>query len=259
MSVDGWIRRAVSALKVGDESFRWATQTNQWGQGRRFVGSQFDTPNKPRVMLSIDAPFPWRVPRVQTLILGCEPRYGASQIATFRWQLESGVGGARSVFNFDASKLQQVSLPTNTVRVLLYANEGPAGNYDLDDTTTIDAFAFVADGNTSTSAAKYTTFFRVGESGSAISVEIPKGASAWRLAGVPGAAPGDPFTSNFEYRIVSEAGVLDSLKGDQLLLTHASDSFIPIPGSAGGSTGGMRILSGDGSLGAGSIIWQLDL
>src|SRR5262245_30201378 len=124
-----------------------------------------------------------RVPRMQTVMLTAKIVMGGSDFGLFRWHLVTGIGGARAVSVFDAVEEMLIQVPAETITLSIFADRYFDVPISLDNTTG-NVGAYVADGETGMSSAQYTDYFALDNPPTTIDVDIPNGATSWRLAGL---------------------------------------------------------------------------
>ncbi len=182
----------LTRLARGEDSARWRTKSEGWGRSSTLAAPW--TALERRIVTSIDPPAIWRVPQQQTVLLKCQlvvaPGAGV-QSGIFRWEVQAGVGSGAVVYIFDAVALQQISLPAEALRISLFAdrvNDAPIDAAAL----SVNYSVLIGDGTTATGAARYTQFFSLAPATGSLDLAIPNGATAYRVAGLPG-GPSDPF------------------------------------------------------------------
>lgn len=241
-------------LGYGDDAARWQQGRVGWGS-QRTLGAPW-VQDQARVVTSIESPNIFRVPNEQTLLLGVKyqlPDGIPTQVGILRWLIELGTGGARESYLIDAINLQQVSVPFESVRVSIVA-QGINGAFSYTDQLVIASVA-IGDGNSGTHAAQFTQFFNVPGPGPDVDIVIPKGASAFRVAGLPGGAS-DPFAADITYTYRQAGGLFfDQFTGTDMLAVHSTDMFIPLAGTPDV----MRISPGAAAGAFGALVWSLEL
>jgi hypothetical protein len=210
---------------------------------------------------SADLPYP----EVLTVNLGVEYTTPFTDVNGFRWRLNVGVGGARKTWILDALPMQQVSLPAHSVEVSLFAEPFFVGDTFVDPSVTVQASAFIARGNTSTSAAQYSqglNLAAVGDPNASRLLPYPPGAVGFRFLSTVPAVPvvgnGSLFDSDVEVRFVTAggAGTLAVYLGSDFEALSKTDGYVPLPGGVD------ALIISNTSVGqarSGVIIWELDL
>ena len=170
------------------------------------------------------------------------------------WRVRAGVDAISVDYLVDAIGVQQISLPCDAVDVsLLTQMPNLLGAYQP-PRLALRATACIADGATSSRAATFTTQFYVGTLGS-VTVDIPKGARAWRVAGNEELSPLTLFHPLVRYSIPGNYDAV-VINGFALAQLAATDGFLPLPGQA---LGGLVIANSTANDVGGYVIWELDL
>lgn len=205
------------------------------------------------------------LPEVLTINLGIEYLTPFTDINGFRWRLNVGTGGARKTWILDALPMQQVSLPAHSVEVSLFAEPFFIGDTFVDPSVLVQASAFIARGNTSTSAAQYSqglNLAAVGDPNASRLLPYPPGAIGFRflstVPAVPVVGAASLFDSDVEVRFVSSGGAatLAVYLGSDFEALSKTDGYVPLPGGVDA-----LLISNTTALQArsGVIIWELDL
>lgn len=194
---------------------------------------------------------------MQTLLLRAQlvPHPSIFQSGVPRWVIQAGVGSASVTYTFDAIALQQVSLPAETLRVSMIAEQWGATPFDF-GYTSVNFGVLIGDGNTNTGAARYTQLVAAEPGATTTDVPVPNGATGFRVGGSPhNASPGNPFMANKGYGFrQAGGGFYDDFDGTDMLIVHNSDNFIPLAGTVDL----LRIGHPAGDF-SGLIVWQLEL
>jgi hypothetical protein len=240
----------IAKLRQCDDSFRWGTSPESWGQGQQVQSAQLVAGNVIAIG-NIDGPKIWRVPRVQNIALFAEPSNDdTTQNLMLRWVLSAGIGRGRSSIVFDATRFQQVAISAASVTINLRVDPLVPGAAIVPGTAQINAGFYQADGNTSTSPARFTQYFEVA-SGAAVDYVVPEGAYSWQVFG---------NTANVNqvamiYSAVQETTFIDGYSGDHLLDAHTNGNFIPLVGAPNK----IHIHNTSGALVNGFLCYQLEL
>ncbi|HEX7273138.1 MAG TPA: hypothetical protein VF420_13405 [Casimicrobiaceae bacterium] len=180
-------------------------------------------------------------PIVHTVMLALDQsKYDTSvpgQNHIFRWSLALGVGGSKRNFLIDAIGAQILALPISSADIMLRCERADVGNVFVSPTYEVTALAYFAEYPAPSRNATLTQWFTVvpGPVGGVndIKLNVPPGANAWKLLGdaAVGAAI-NPFVATTSIFFVTSGVFLDLWTGDQLLATHATGEYVPIPGGA---------------------------
>lgn len=191
------------------------------------------------------------LPQVRTLLLSLNQTEEPTIIenGVTRWVITSGVGGATSRIIIDALGVQQVSLPSGKLVVSLMAERYDKKHTFHSPNVPMVASAYIAIGETSTEAAKYTS--GVGLITLTTSkIPIPSGASAWRMTGTDTA-----YNPLVEYKFTIPGGVDVVYTGDKLEPLAYQPGFIPLLGGSGP----LVINNASSDFVFAHVQWQLDL
>lgn len=225
------------------------------GASALFPSGFFAAPNQEATV------FAWRSngdPVVRTLALTLTasdiPADEFARNFSLAWHVRAGVDAISVDYLIDAIGTQQISLPCDAVDVsLLTQIPNLLGAYQSPQLT-LRATACIADGATSSRSATYTSQFSVVSLGS-VTIAIPNGARAWRLAGNERVDASDLFSPLVVYKIPTNYDGV-RLTGFALAQLAASDGFVPLPGQA---LGGLVITNSTTGDVGGYVIWELDL
>lgn len=198
----------------------------QWGQTK-----SFEPPWKrgeSRAVVTLDMT-PGETPISKTLLLAYNllANPGSTEFLP-RWVIQFGAGGGNAEFVVDATRLNQLSLPAQTVRVSFRLDEiHPTVKPFVSPTKVIVASAFLADMSTTTGAPTYTQFFTVASGSATESFAIPAGASAVQIAGIDG---NELFDATSIYTLTVGSSTFQRFDGTALEpITNRLDR-IPVPG-----------------------------
>lgn len=214
----------------------------QWGQQRVFpIGQLPSRQAGGSPMLKLNPLPKWRVPRVQSMIVGVENLDAdANQEYFLRWILSSGTGGARTEVVFDAVGFTRLALPLEQGGLALAyepystANDSPAG--------VVTASAYIADFGVGElqPGPTYTALVQVAIAAPGVpttqTIDLPTGANRFRLVGNPRLTVG-PFRTTTFVSLVQGATTVAGYVGagaaatdlNNLLALHYTGDFIPIP------------------------------
>jgi len=225
------------------------------GASALFPSSYFAAPNQEGTVFS------WRSsggPVVRTMALTLTP--GDMPVNEFQrnfqlaWRVRAGVDAISVDYLVDAIGVQQISLPCDAVDVSLLAERpNPLEAYQP-PRFTLRATVCIADGATSSRSATYTSQFSVA-SLAAVTIPIPKGARAWRLAGTDLVGVSTLFSPLVVCSIAGNQGQV-RINGFVLAQLSATDGFLPLMGQA---LGGLVITNFNTGTVGGYVIWELDL
>lgn len=222
----------------------------QWGQGLVIRGAQLQENQEVTILMNDGS---GELPQVRTLLLSVIPQNRPAFVNNIlRWSIRTGVGGASSVFLFDALGTQQISVPSGKFTIALMAQK-----YDQNvsfgvPTVDYSVNAYIGNGMTATQRATYTNTETVPATAS-VNIPIPNGANSFRLMS---AAAGDEVDNPLFLVSFTNATVDATFSGDKLIENTAySDSFIPIPG---GSID-LFLVNGSATDAHPIIMWGLDL
>lgn len=234
-------------------------QRMQWGQRQTFNAPWQE--NEARPLLTLDRqirPFPVS----KTVILSLEdtsPVVVGGDTYIFRWRMTVGVGGGASTLKFDASRLQQIALPAETIRLeLLCENpriEGFTGNFDSPGSP-VYASAFVADMPVASSQASYSQHASVANGGGVETIPVPVGASGLLIGPDGLSASTQALAATCSYELLGNSGTINAWLGTDLTPLSARIQPIPVPGAARGLQVTNDAVVGDAVFWA---IWLLDL
>lgn len=195
-------------------------------------------------------------PCVQNMVLQLTGFSDSFQDQVFRWLLDFGAGGARSLIKIDANGVQQVSMSAEMLTVSLISDGwGPSwsGPYNPPDKP-VQASVFYADGNTATNPPTYTERFFIPVATPFATLQAPAGAVAWRIIGWQSAGHADsPFSTGVNYLVQPQSGgaPLDVWDGPDI--EPIRNQVIPFPASAA------NILVSVAADTVGGIEWTIDL
>lgn len=233
------------------------TQENHWGQSKVYGPNWLEgSPNIVTFLPSSEL----ATPEILTVNLGVEFLDPFTDLNGFRWLLKVGVGGSQRTWKLDALPMQQVSLPAGSVEASIIAEPFMLGAFFVDPAARVRASAFIARGNTSTSAANLTQGFHiaaVGNPDASILIPYPPGAVGFRLTGIGPGGGGLLFVAGVDVKLVSSGGAatLAWYTGDELIDLWKGDGYIPLPGGADALLISNTTASGTD----GAVQWELDL
>lgn len=205
-------------------------QRMQWGQRQTYQPPWENHEARPLLTLDrVNRPFPISKTIILSLDDTSPPTFGAPTYI-YRWRMTVGVGGGTATFVFDASRLQQVALPAETLRLELLCETPRIGGfgfvYDSPEHPAI-ASAFIADLPTSTSPAMYSQHVSVAL-GTEENIIVPNGATGLLI----GPSDDRALQSTSRYTLVGNSGETQFWNGTELTPLNARIEPIPVPGAA---------------------------
>jgi len=213
-----------------------------YGREKVFAPGSLPFLPKSRSVLSLPRAEPWRVPRVQSMIVSVQNEDADMDQRYFlRWVLRSGIGGARTQVVFDAIGFTRLALPIEQVDLSL-AVEPWIVDFPDEPGGTVTAHAYIGDGNIGElqPGPTYTQRFScdpVGAGDPVDRIAIPAGASRFRIMGEE-AAVSTPFTPDLTVIAAQGLNTLATWVGGRapdlnspntLHALYYSGDFIPIP------------------------------
>lgn len=167
----------------------------------------------------------WRIPYTQAIILAS--KLDPFDVGNFftRWVIETGIGDGRTTFELDGLGVQQITLPSASLRILYKVVRADSRFAFASPAFPIQVSAFTSDGTTATAPPTFTQAFTVAANGGT-NIVAPYGATGWRIA----SSQPNPFTANTNYEVQNNTVVIESYTG--LYLSTIRQNVMPFSGQA---------------------------